>query len=146
MSHPLSLLQLVHRIAQTGGDLFTREARRAELTIRQVYVLRAISEAPGASLATYVAATGIDRSTMTEISKRLSQRKLITRRRSRKDSRAYVIGLTDHGARLLREALPIIDGVEQRMLQRLPEDNAYQLIELLHMLADAPYRPSKDAS
>jgi DNA-binding MarR family transcriptional regulator len=54
--------------------------------------------------------TGIDRSTLTEIVCRLVQRKLLQRRRARKDARSYAINLTDETRRVLRTAERLAGG------------------------------------
>jgi DNA-binding MarR family transcriptional regulator len=64
--------------------------------------------------------TGIDRSTLADVVRRLAKRGLVQRRRSRADARAYVLKLTGEGERVLRRAEPLAKRVDARVLNALP--------------------------
>jgi DNA-binding MarR family transcriptional regulator len=64
--------------------------------------------------------TGIDRSTLADIVRRLAKRSLVQRRRSRGDARAYVLKLSGEGDRVLRAAEPLAERVDARVLNALP--------------------------
>lgn len=89
------LWALVHRIEQIVDAGWA--ATSMSLTLRQFQILDAIKETSNSSQTDLVAATGIDRSTLADIMRRLLRDKLITRRRSHNDRRAYVVGLTPRG-------------------------------------------------
>jgi len=63
-----------------------------------------------------VDATGIDRSTLADVVRRLSKKGLLQRRRTREDARAYAVKLTDEGRRVLRGAEPLAKQVDERVL------------------------------
>jgi MarR family transcriptional regulator, temperature-dependent positive regulator of motility len=89
-------------------------------TPRQLAILVAVSENDGLNQTDVVQRTGIDRSTLTEIISRLLRKGLLQRRRSRVDTRAKVLSLTDKGRRLLEAARPMESNVDARLLAVLP--------------------------
>lgn len=115
----VGLLSLLHRAQQKGAEQFAA-ACPAGTTPRQIDVIAAAARLPGASQTALVQATGIDRSTMADIVRRLVTRGWLRRRRSRTDARAYVLAVTPEGQTLLDEALPILAGVEGSLLASLP--------------------------
>lgn len=130
-----SLLDLVHRVGQIGTERFAREYQ-GELTPRQLAVLRAVAAKDGASQTDIVVATGVDRSTTSDIVKRLVRRGLLRRRRSRKDARAYVVELTPDGQIAMDAAMPMLSRVEACLLETLPEDQRGPFLSgLEHILA-----------
>ena len=68
-----SLLHRLHRASQIATERFSSELGDAGLTPRQIIVLAAIAADEGASQTTIVEATGVDRSTLADIVKRLPQ-------------------------------------------------------------------------
>ncbi|MGI9410645.1 MAG: MarR family winged helix-turn-helix transcriptional regulator [Hyphomicrobiaceae bacterium] len=95
----------------------------SELTSRQLVVLKAVGEAKSLSQNDIVQDTGIDRSTVADIVRRLVERKLLVRERTKQDARAYAVETTPAGAELLRAAMPLEAGCEARMLAALlPKD------------------------
>src|SRR5215510_7303603 len=100
-----SPLHLLHRAGQAADDLFSKAVNN--ITPSQFAVLIAIDENEGASQAVLSSSTGIDRSTITAIVRRLRSKKLVWRRRNGKDTRAYAMALTDQGRDVLRSAEPL---------------------------------------
>ena len=96
-----SITHLLHRIHQVATERFAKELGDSNLTTRQLAVLAVVGSEDGMSQTDIVAATGMDRSTMADIVRRLQQHGLIARRRSKVDSRAYVVTLTAAGQKAL---------------------------------------------
>lgn len=113
-----SPMHLLHRAAQSVDDLFWR-ALKSDLTPRQWALLAAIASNEGCNQAELVDLTGIDRSTVAELMKRLIKRKLVARRRSQRDARAYNIGVTDEGRNVLKRVEPLTRRVEENVLHAL---------------------------
>jgi DNA-binding MarR family transcriptional regulator len=90
-----SVLHLLHRAGQCADELFAANMRDSELTPRQYVVLRAVADSEDPSQTTLVEKTGIDRSTLADIVRRLVERGLLQRRRTRRDARMYAVRLTD---------------------------------------------------
>ena len=91
-----------------------------DLTPRQFSVLAVLAKHENVSQTALVDATGIDRSTLAEIVKRLVNRGLLARRRSKLDARAYSVRLTAEGQVVLKKATPIASRVEATLLLALP--------------------------
>ena len=96
----LHILATIHRAGQIASEIF--EECSGELTPRQAQVLWAIAAGSGKSQTDIVAETDIDRSTLADICRRLKNRNLITRRRTKEDQRAYSLALTDEGRAVLK--------------------------------------------
>lgn len=129
-----SPLHLLHRVAQCAGDIFQSELGESELTPRQLAVLMTVAEHEGLSQTGIVERTGIDRSTLADLVKRLQRKGWLQRKRTRQDARAYAVKLTDEGHKLLRNATPLAKKVDQRILQALPSREGDQFIERLQAI------------
>ena len=115
----ISVVHLLHRAGQCADDLFAYNVGAADLTPRQYAVMRAISELTEPSQTDLVNKTGIDRSTMADIMRRLLAKGLVQRRRTRRDARTYSVKLTDKGQGLLTSAGPIVRETDERLLSSL---------------------------
>jgi DNA-binding MarR family transcriptional regulator len=104
MKDNLALIAVVHRAGQIAESLFDEALGRRDITARQAQVLQAVAQNHGANQTQIVIATGIDRSTLGIMCRRLAAKGLITRRRSRQDSRAIVLQLTSEGEAILKRA------------------------------------------
>jgi DNA-binding MarR family transcriptional regulator len=100
----LALIAVTHRAGQIAEALFDQAFARRDITARQAQLLQAIAQVEGCNQTNLVAATAIDRSTLSDICRRLARKGLITRRRSRKDTRAWIMRLTPEGEAVLRRA------------------------------------------
>lgn len=126
-----SPVHLLHRAGQCAGDIFHAEMKDGDLTPRQLAVLVTVAQNEGLSQTGLVERTGVDRSTMADIVRRLHRKGLLQRRRTRKDARAYAVKLTDEGRRVLRMAEPIARRVDERVLEVLPDRRRQQFVESL---------------
>ena len=114
-----SPLHLLHRVAQCVGELFEREFGDSDVTPRQLAVIMTVAENKGLSQTKIVDRTGIDRSTLSDIVRRLQKKGLVQRRRTKEDARAYAVDLTDKGRNLLRKATPLVEKVDERIVKAL---------------------------
>jgi DNA-binding MarR family transcriptional regulator len=81
--------------------------------------------------------TGIDRSTLSDVVRRLQKRRLLQRRRTKDDARAYTVALTDKGRQVLRMIGPIAKQTDEQMLAALPSKQRAQLIDALKSIVEA---------
>ena len=132
-----SLTHLLHRACQVADSIFNEEAGKTGLTTRQFAVLVAVGHNRDISQTGLVQVTGIDRSTVAEIVKRLLRRGLIKRKRTRLDARAYAVRLTDEGEALMREAEPAAGNAEERLKAALLKGDVQSLTTALTRLVDA---------
>ena len=124
-----SPLHLLHRATQLAEEVFLSSV--IGTTPRQFAVLVAIDEKEGASQQTLSDRTGIDRSTLGVIIRRLILRNLVRRRRTDRDGRTYAVKLTGKGLKLLLQVEPLARKVDQRVLSALPENRRQEFLDLL---------------
>jgi DNA-binding MarR family transcriptional regulator len=131
-----SPIHLLHRAGQCAGDIFHAEMKDGDLTPRQLAVLMTVAQNEGLSQTGLVDRTGIDRSTLADIVRRMQRKGLLQRRRTKEDARAYAVKLTDEGRRLLRVAEPLAKRVDERILDALPTRQREQFISDLLAIVD----------
>jgi DNA-binding MarR family transcriptional regulator len=110
-----SVLHLLHRAGQRADNIFSRQAGIA-LTLRQFMILQVIAEASGPSQVDVVRATGIDRSSVSDLVKRLVSFGWLKRRRTKRDARTYAVRLTQEGRRILALGIPAALATEEFLL------------------------------
>ncbi len=137
-----SPIHLLHRAGQCAGDIFHAEMKVGGLTPRQLAVLLTVSQNEGLSQTGLVDRTGIDRSTLADIVRRMQRKGLLQRRRTREDARAYAVKLTDEGRRVLRQAEPVGRKVDDRILEALPNKHRDQFVDDLLTIVDTLQRMS----
>jgi MarR family transcriptional regulator, temperature-dependent positive regulator of motility len=140
-----SPIHLLHRAGQCAGDIFHAEMKDGDLTPRQLAVLVTVAGNEGLSQTGLVDRTGIDRSTLADIVRRMQRKGLLQRRRTREDARAYAVKLTDEGRRLLRVAEPLGKRVDERILDALPTKQRDQFIDDLLSIIDTLQKLSASA-
>ena len=75
----ISALHLLHRAGQCAEVLFTNETGKADLTPRQYAILASVAQNPDISQTGLVEQTGVDRSTLADIVRRLVKKGLLQR-------------------------------------------------------------------
>jgi DNA-binding MarR family transcriptional regulator len=123
-------------------------SRVADVTPRQLVVLMALEENGSVSQAALVAHTRVDRSTLSELVRRLHRAGLIRRKRHPSDGRANSLELTEQGRKVVRSAEPIARLVGERVMSALPaarrERFLAALANIVELLgATAPSKPKK---
>lgn len=132
-----SLIALLHRANQIANEEFERSIPESGVTARQVQVLSALSQNEGCSQTDLCEMTGVDRSTMAEIVSRLHKRRLIERRRSKDDARAYVLKLSESGRTLADLGEKSIGNVEESLMTSLSSKARQDLLNILDKLVTA---------
>ena len=132
-----SVLHLLHRAGQVADELFAAEMAGSELTPRQYAVLAALARRESASQTDIVKETGIDRSTLADIVKRLVQKGVVARRRAKNDARAYAVRLTPVGSAVLKEAEPAAQRVSDRLLRYIVSAHRADLVDSLSSIVRA---------
>lgn len=141
-----SPLHLLHRAGQCAADIFQSELAEGDLTPRQYAVLLTVSLNEGLSQTHLVDRTGIDRSTLADIVRRMLKKGLLQRRRTKEDARAYAVKLTEEGWRVLKSAEPLTRKVDERILSALSPSQRDRLVQDLNSIVQVLGRPPvKDA-
>jgi DNA-binding MarR family transcriptional regulator len=128
---------LIRRCQQFYGDLYAREAGSRELTKQQFTLLCALEHNEGASQTTLVEITGIDRSTLAEMVRRMLERGLLSRERTEEDQRANAIAISPSGRKALRGARNAADRAERALLDALPAPERLKFVKSLSQIASA---------
>jgi DNA-binding MarR family transcriptional regulator len=136
---------LLHRALQRALDIYAEAFGEGGVTQRQFALLAAADERDGATQADLVRITGIDRSTLADMARRMIGKGLLERERSNIDARANAVRLTDTGREVLAEARPKMAGADARLLKLISgHGRRTTFVSLLRDLATAgPAEPSK---
>ncbi|MET0407761.1 MAG: MarR family transcriptional regulator [Hyphomicrobium sp.] len=132
-----SPLHLLHRAGQCASEIFQVELGSDELTPRQYAILLTVAQNEGLSQTQLVELTGIDRSTLADVVRRMLKKGLLHRRRTRDDARAYAVKLTDEGSRVLKTHDPTARKVDERILASLPTQQRDRFMQDLHAIVQA---------
>ena len=108
---------LLHRALQRALDLYAEAFGDSAITQRQFAVLAAADEREGATQADLVRITGIDRSTLADMARRMIAKGLLERERSNVDARANAVHVTEAGRAALADARPKMAAADARLLK-----------------------------
>ncbi|HEY0282021.1 MAG TPA: MarR family winged helix-turn-helix transcriptional regulator [Rhizomicrobium sp.] len=128
---------LIRRCEQYFGDLYTREAGNCELTKQQFTVLAALENNEGVSQTALVEMTGIDRSTLAEMVRRMLKRGLVSRERTETDARANAVAITGNGRKELRAARSAANRADRLLLDAVPPSERGKFLKNLSAVAAA---------
>ncbi len=125
---------LLRRCVQYANDLFSREPGASELTKQQFTVLAAVEQNEGMSQTDLVNITGIDRSTLAEMIRRMIERGLLDRERTETDQRANSVRIGVAGKKALRTARAASERVERTLLAGLAAADRVRFVKMLSMV------------
>jgi DNA-binding MarR family transcriptional regulator len=128
---------LIRRCQQYYGDLYAMESGARELTKQQYTLLAALEHNDGASQTMLVEITGIDRSTLAEMVRRMLEKGLLSRERTEEDQRANAVAISPVGKKALRSARNASDRAEKALLEVLPLPERQKFIRSLMQIAEA---------
>jgi DNA-binding MarR family transcriptional regulator len=128
---------LIRRCQQFYGDLYAREVGSRELTKQQFILLCALEQHDGANQTTLVEITGIDRSTLAEMVRRMLDKGLLSRERTEEDQRANAVAISLSGRKALRAARNAADRAERALLDALPATERQKFVKSLSQIASA---------
>lgn len=131
---------LLRRCVQYANDLFSREPGASDLTKQQFTVLSAVERNEGMSQTDLVGITGIDRSTLAEMIRRMIEKGLIDRERTETDQRANAVRIAPGGRKALRGARAANDRVERALLGGLSAAERQKFIRMLTALVERAER------
>lgn len=117
-----------------------------EATSRQLALLVAVAQAPGASQAELALEIGLDANTCSDLVRRTCRRGWLVRRRSAADARAFRLELSASGLTLVQQrALPLAGPYTERVAAALTEPERQRLATLLRKLLGLHRRGSHAA-
>ncbi len=131
-----SALHLLHRASQRADELFIANTGKSDLRPRQYAVLRVLAKNQDISQTDIVEATGIDRSTLADIVRRLVSKGLVKRNRTKTDARMYEVRLTASGQSALAAAERAAKAAETRLLSKLSATDRNVFLDKLARLVE----------
>jgi DNA-binding MarR family transcriptional regulator len=140
-----SASHLLHRAEQSATDIFSRIAPAGTLTPRQYAILVAIEANQGLSQTGLVENTGIDRSTLADIVRRMLDKGLVQRERTADDARAYAVRLTRKGGNMLKKMRPFADEADRQIIDAIPAEQRKVFLSVLNHMVQTLAAPKKAA-
>lgn len=116
-----NIASLLHRADQVMNASRLEALRDLHLTPRQYQLLECYANGNNLSQTDAVNQTGVDRSTLADITRRLVNRGLLKRKRTKDDARAYEVGLTPSGITALDEARHLVMASDKHTLSALTD-------------------------
>ena len=124
---------LIRRLQQVSVAVFSERMTTAgiDLTSVQFASLVHIDTKPGTDQTTLARAIAYDKVTIGGVVDRLCQKGFVQREPSQIDRRARVLRLTDLGQKVLEDASPIVEELQDDILSGLDVEERVQLVTLL---------------
>ena len=132
---------LIRRCQQRAVDLFVEEVGESGPNTRQFAVLINVFQNPGMSQTALVEASGIDRSTLTEVLKRMIDRGMISKARAQEDQRTNALFLTGAGVSVLKSTFEAAERAQLRILKPLSVADRSVAMSILEALAGGNTTP-----
>ncbi len=127
-------LPYLFRRAHFEADAIFPKIYRTGISSRQLALLVAVSERPGASQSDVAKAIGLDLNTCSDLVARTVGTGLLQRERSPIDARTYCLCLTDEGSAVLNTGLAQASEYQEQVSSRLNPGEREQLRSLLRKL------------
>lgn len=122
---------LLHRAQQAAVNASAAALAENGLTLRQFAVLAALASEEGQSQARLVDVTGIDRSTLAEMVRRMELSGHIKRVTSKEDARAKAVSLMAKGRKAFQAALPAVEAADAALLDMIRANRRTGFLESL---------------
>lgn len=129
---------LLRRSQQRAVDYYFEEVGENGLTPRQFALLMMVGQNPGLIQTDLVNLSGIDRSTMADMVRRLVRRGLLDRRRIDNDRRCIALSITETGRQAVHDMFEGALRVQDRILAPLPPEDRETFVRLLKLVAGVP--------
>lgn len=127
---------LIRRVQQVHDWLWTTQVSPT-VTSPQYAVLYTICARPDIDQKTLGDEVSLDRSTTTEVLKRLAARGLVRRLRDCKDGRRNLLRVTAEGARTVERLTPLALAMNAKLVGVLNHGQREELLRMLNLLVDA---------
>lgn len=131
---------LVRRLHQIHSAIFSEECNRFAITPVQYGLISTLLAQPGADQVTLGREIGIDRTNVADVLKRLTERGLVRRQRSKTDGRSMVAFLTKEGERVAGEVYESMRRAQDRLLVPLRPEFRAAFLAMLSELVEGNSR------
>ncbi|MFD8686554.1 MarR family winged helix-turn-helix transcriptional regulator [Streptomyces sp. NPDC059651] len=131
---------LIRRAEQVHTALWVQHVSR-EITSQQFAVLNALRQEPGIDQRTLAHHTSLDRSTISQMVRRLTHQGYLSQVRDEEDRRRTLLCLTDEGTALLDSLIPAAKRINDQLLESLSEDERILATDILRKTASLDHEP-----
>ncbi|OIQ38953.1 MAG: MarR family transcriptional regulator [Roseobacter sp. MedPE-SW] len=123
---------LIRRLNQASTHIFAKRMQETgvDLTPVQFAAMDAIASYPGIDQAGVAARIAYDRATIGGVIDRLEQKGYVRRSVSLRDRRAREVHLTDQGLALFQDVLPLVERMQDQMLEALTSEERSAFLAL----------------
>ena len=132
MTDGLMLIAALLRAANIADASFVEAMGAHDASTREMQVLAAIAAGEQPNQTRICELTGIDRSTLSVICRRLAKKRWIARRHSRRDSRAYAMTVSPEGHAVLVCARAAADGAVSLVRENVAGVGQLRIIQQSH--------------
>jgi len=128
---------LLRRCHQIDVAVFLDECQGFDLTPPQFVTLSALSTYGALDKATIGGIAALDRTTVAVVLKNLQERGFVVSKPSDQDRRSTLNEITETGLATLRDVLPDVQRVQERVLSPLSDSERAEFVRLLTKISDA---------
>jgi DNA-binding MarR family transcriptional regulator len=123
---------LIRRLNQNSTQVFSVQMQAAgyDLTPVQFAAMNAIANSPGIDQAGVASEIAYDRATIGGVIDRLEQKGYITRTVSKRDRRAREVSLSEKGAQVFDQILPVVIELQTGILPGLTQEEQIMFLKL----------------
>lgn len=114
-----ALITLFHNAEQAATAAFAEVKGDLNITLIQSLILQAIAHEPGSQWA-ISQITGVDRSTLSDVVRRLEKSGLVTRERDEEDARRIICCVTERGREVAKAAAVASQSAGDKLLEPIP--------------------------
>ena len=137
MQDYLSVQFLIYQIAARFSSASTASYKEHGLNLFGVRVLVFLGRNGVATVGELSRATSIDQPTLSHLLKRMTQDKIVTKRRQRHDNRTVQVRLTAEGSQMAERCIALTAAHEKQLLASLKDDEAEVLKDMLERIFDS---------
>lgn len=119
-------------------SLYQSMTRQADITPRQFGVLMALYQNGPLTPSILAERISCDRNTLSEMLKRMIERKLVVRKTNPQDRRSFRVQITQKGTQSLLEVVPTAAQLQEAMLAPLGNEDRIHFLDCLRTIAQAP--------
>ncbi|TCL38047.1 DNA-binding MarR family transcriptional regulator [Anaerospora hongkongensis] len=126
-------------------NLFLKELKKYGITLEQWVLLAQLSEKEGISPTDLSLVSLRDKPYTTRLIDRLAENGLIFKEESKVDKRSIFIYLTQQGAEIKKEIIPLADKINEWLVENMDEQEVKSLKVLLHRMHSNIQSHSRDS-
>lgn len=129
-----ALPYLLRRAHARAEALFVEIMCIDDLTPRQLTILLACAQSPGVTVSELAEEVAVDLNTTSQLVRRLIDKRLMERRRSPRDGRAWAVHVTAAGQDVLNQVLPHNQELIEEIMRPLPPEYRPLFVKCLRLM------------